>query len=55
MRNQRIGADLLCVSALMTTTLIAIKDYVVDFTAKPSGTEIKIKRAPLNQRMAATG
>ena len=31
---QRVDADLLCLSALMTTTMIAIKDYLPEFKAK---------------------
>jgi len=46
------GADLLCLSALMTTTIIAIKDYLPDFKAKLPNTKIMIGGAPLNQHLA---
>ena len=32
--GQEVDADLLCLSALMTTTIIAIKDYMPEFKAK---------------------
>ena len=50
--SQRVRADLLCLSALMTTTIIAIKDYMPDFKAKLPGTKIMIGGAPLNQHLA---
>jgi methanogenic corrinoid protein MtbC1 len=50
--SQRVGADLLCLSALMTTTIIAIKDYLPEFKAKLPGTKIMIGGAPLNQHLA---
>ena len=40
-------ADLLCLSALMTTTIIAIKDYMPEFKAKLPETKIMIGGAPL--------
>jgi len=46
------GADLLCMSALMTTTMIAIKDYMPEFKAKLPHTKIMIGGAPLNQHLA---
>jgi corrinoid protein of di/trimethylamine methyltransferase len=46
------NADLLCLSALMTTTIIAIKDYMPEFKAKMPGTKIMIGGAPLNQHLA---
>ena len=49
---KRLDADLLCLSALMTTTIIAIKDYMPDFKAKLPGTKVMIGGAPLNQRLA---
>ena len=49
---KRLDADLLCLSALMTTTIIAIKDYMPDFRAKLPGTKVMIGGAPLNQRLA---
>ncbi|MCL5735916.1 MAG: cobalamin-dependent protein [Actinobacteria bacterium] len=48
----KVKADLLCLSALMTTTIIAIKDYLPVFKAKLPGTKIMIGGAPLNQRLA---
>ena len=49
---QKVDADLLCLSALMTTTIIAIKDYMPEFKAKLPGTKIMIGGAPLNQQLA---
>ena len=49
---QRVDADLLCLSALMTTTIIAIKDYMPAFKAKLPRTKIMIGGAPLNQHLA---
>ena len=50
--SQRVGADLLCLSALMTTTIIAMKDYLPEFKAKLPDTKIMIGGAPLNQQLA---
>jgi corrinoid protein of di/trimethylamine methyltransferase len=50
--GQEANADLLCLSALMTTTIIAIKDYMPDFKAKLPNTKIMIGGAPLNQHLA---
>jgi methanogenic corrinoid protein MtbC1 len=50
--TQRLHADLLCLSALMTTTIIAIKDYMPEFKAKLPNTKIMIGGAPLNQHLA---
>jgi corrinoid protein of di/trimethylamine methyltransferase len=50
--TQRVNADLLCLSALMTTTIIAIKDYMPEFKAKLPKTKIMIGGAPLNQHLA---
>ena len=49
---QRVDADLLCLSALMTTTIIAIKDFMPEFKAKLPTTKIMIGGAPLNQQLA---
>jgi corrinoid protein of di/trimethylamine methyltransferase len=49
---QAVHADLLCLSALMTTTIIAIKDYMPQFKAKLPNTRIMIGGAPLNQHLA---
>jgi len=49
---QRVDADLLCLSALMTTTIIGIKDYLPEFKAKLPRTKIMIGGAPLNQQLA---
>jgi methanogenic corrinoid protein MtbC1 len=49
---REVDADLLCLSALMTTTIIAIKDYMPEFKAKLPGTKIMIGGAPLNQQLA---
>ncbi len=51
-KAQEVDADLLCLSALMTTTIIAIKDYMPEFKAKLPGTKIMIGGAPLNQHLA---
>ena len=48
----RVGADLLCMSALMTTTIIAIKDYLPEFRTKLPNTKIMIGGAPLSQHLA---
>jgi corrinoid protein of di/trimethylamine methyltransferase len=48
----RLDADLLCLSALMTTTMMAIKDYLPDFNAKLPRTKIIIGGAPLSQHLA---
>jgi methanogenic corrinoid protein MtbC1 len=50
--GREVDADLLCLSALMTTTIIAIKDYMPEFKAKLPGTKIMIGGAPLNQHLA---
>ena len=50
--SQRLNADLLCLSALMTTTIIAIKDYLPEFRDKLPKTRIMIGGAPLNQHLA---
>jgi methanogenic corrinoid protein MtbC1 len=49
---QKVNANLLCLSALMTTTIIAIKDYMPEFKAKLPRTKIMIGGAPLNQQLA---
>ena len=49
---RRVEADFLCMSALMTTTMIAIKDYLPEFRAKLPGTKIIVGGAPLNQHLA---
>jgi corrinoid protein of di/trimethylamine methyltransferase len=49
---RKVSADLLCLSALMTTTIIAIKDYMPEFKAKLPDTKIMIGGAPLNQHLA---
>jgi corrinoid protein of di/trimethylamine methyltransferase len=50
--SRRVNADLLCLSALMTTTIIAIKDYMPAFKADLPNTKIMIGGAPLNQYLA---
>ena len=49
---QRTNADLLCLSALMTTTIIAIKDYLPQFRAAFPRTKIMIGGAALSQHLA---
>jgi len=50
--SRRVNAALLCLSALMTTTIIAIKDYMPAFKAALPHTKILIGGAPLNQSLA---
>ena len=50
--SQRLDADLLCLSALMTTTMLAIKDYLPEFKAKLPRTRILVGGAPLSQHLA---
>ena len=49
---ERVSADLLCLSALMTTTMVAIKDFLPEFREKLPHTRILIGGAPLSQRLA---
>jgi corrinoid protein of di/trimethylamine methyltransferase len=49
---QKVNADLLCLSALMTTTILAIKDYMPEFKAKIPQVKVMIGGAPLNQQLA---
>jgi corrinoid protein of di/trimethylamine methyltransferase len=49
---QRLDADLLCMSSLMTTTMAAIKDYMPEFKAKLPRTKVLIGGAPISQRLA---
>ncbi len=48
----QVEADLLCMSALMTTTMIAIKDYLPDLKVRLPNTKILVGGAPLNQALA---
>jgi corrinoid protein of di/trimethylamine methyltransferase len=50
--SQRLDADLLCLSALMTTTMLAIKDYLPEFKAKLPRTKILVGGAPVSQHLA---
>ncbi len=50
--TQETQADLLCLSALMTTTMIAIKDYMPAFKTQLPGVKIMVGGAPLNQQLA---
>jgi trimethylamine corrinoid protein len=50
--SKRLGADLLCLSALMTTTMVAMKDYVPRFKEELPETRILIGGAPLSQMLA---
>lgn len=50
--SQRLDADLLCLSALMTTTMVAMKDYLPRFKAELPRTKILIGGAPLSQLLA---
>jgi methanogenic corrinoid protein MtbC1 len=49
---ERVDADLLCLSALLTTTVIAIKEYLPEYKVKLPNTKILIGGAPLSQRLA---
>ena len=49
---QRLDADLLCMSSLMTTTMTAMKDYMPEFKAKLPRTKVLIGGAPISQRLA---
>ncbi len=49
---QRLDADLLCLSALMTTTMMAMKDYVPLFKSQLPRTKILVGGAPLSQQLA---
>ena len=50
--GQRLNADLIRMSALMTTTMIAIKDILPTLRAKVPRAKILIGGAPLNQKLA---
>ena len=49
---QRVDADLLCLSALMTTTMIAMKDFMPQFKRELPRTRVLIGGAPLTQELA---
>ena len=49
---QRLDADLLCMSSLMTTTMTAMKDYIREFKASCRGRKVLIGGAPISQRLA---
>ena len=49
---RRLDADLLCLSALMTTTMMAMKDYLPQFKAELPRTKIIVGGAPLSQHLA---
>jgi corrinoid protein of di/trimethylamine methyltransferase len=50
--SQRLDADLLCLSALMTTTMMAIKDFLPRFKTELPRTRILVGGAPLSQHLA---
>ena len=50
--GQRLNADLICMSALMTTTMLAIKDILPTLRAKLPHVKVLIGGAALNQRAA---
>jgi len=50
--SKRLDADLLCLSALMTTTMVAMKDYMARFQEELPRTKIIIGGAPLSQHLA---
>ena len=49
---RRLDADLLCLSALMTTTMMAMKDYLPLFKAELPRVKIIVGGAPLSQQLA---
>jgi corrinoid protein of di/trimethylamine methyltransferase len=50
--QQRIQADVIGVSALMTTTMLAIPKLIEKLKAKDSGIKVLVGGAPINQRIA---
>ena len=50
--SRRLDADLLCLSALMTTTMVAMKDFMPRFKAELPQTKVLIGGAPLSQHLA---
>ena len=50
--SRRLDADLLCLSALMTTTMVAMKDFMPRFKEDLPRTKILIGGAPLSQHLA---
>jgi len=50
--SKRLDADLLCLSALMTTTMVAMKDYLPRFKVELPRTKVLIGGAPLSQLLA---
>ena len=49
---QRLDADLLCMSSLMTTTMKAMKDFMPEIKATLPRTKVMIGGAPISQRLA---
>ncbi len=50
--SRRLDADLLCLSALMTTTMVAMKDFMPRFKEELPRTKILVGGAPLSQHLA---
>jgi corrinoid protein of di/trimethylamine methyltransferase len=50
--SRRLDADLLCLSALMTTTMVAMKDFMPRFKDELPGTKVLLGGAPLSQDLA---
>ncbi len=50
--SRRLDADLLCLSALMTTTMVAMKDFMPRFKEELPRTKVLIGGAPLSQHLA---
>ena len=50
--SRRLDADLLCLSALMTTTMVAMKDFMPRFKEELPGTKILVGGAPLSRHLA---
>jgi corrinoid protein of di/trimethylamine methyltransferase len=49
---RRLDADLLCLSALMTTTMIAMKDFMPRFKQELPRARVLVGGAPLSQELA---
>ena len=50
--SRRLDADLLCLSALMTTTMVAMKDFMPRFKEELPRTKILVGGAPLSRHLA---
>ena len=50
--SRRLDADLLCLSALMTTTMVAMKDFMPRFKEELPRTKVLVGGAPLSRHLA---